>query len=187
MTVDEVVAALRLTPQRSVEEARSAAPAEPGFYSWWAEPRSLPPEVPRDLHPGSGRALLYVGIAPSFANSQGNLARRLRIHTKGAIGSSTLRRGLTALLYEDLGWRAIWASTRPGLQSRDLAALSDWQAENLAVQWCVCEEPWTTEPAVIAAMAPPMNLEHNQSHPFHTSMSARRREFRQAAEAQREE
>lgn len=153
----------------------------------WAEPRSLPPEVPQDLHPETGLALLDVGIAPASATSGGNLARRLRIHTNGAIGSSTLRRGLTALLYEDLGWRAIWASTRPGLESRDLAALSDWQAENLAVQWCVCEEPWSIEPAVIAAMGPSMNLDHNREHAFHATMSARRREFRRAAEAQRDE
>lgn len=186
MTVEEVVAALRAVPQRSVGEARSIAPEEAGFYSWWADPISLPPEVPRDLHPDTGRTLLYVGIAPASRTSKGNLARRLRIHTKGAIGSSTFRRGLAALLYEDFGWRAIWASTRPGLESRDLTALSEWQAENLAVQWCICEEPWTIEPAVIASMAPPMNLDHNDAHPFHAAMSTRRREFRRAAEAQRD-
>jgi hypothetical protein len=187
MTVEEVVTALCIAPQRSVEDARSLAPAEPGLYSWWAEPRSLPSEVPRDLHPETGLALLYVGIAPASATSRGNIRRRLRIHTRGAIGSSTLRRGLAALLYEDWGWRAIWASTRPGLESRDLAALSEWQAENLAVQWCVCEEPWSVEPAVVAAMAPPMNLEHNRGHAFHATISARRSDFRRAAEAQRDE
>ena len=182
MTVERVVAELRSAPQRSVEEARSLVPAEPGFYSWWAEPTSLPAEVPQDLHPETGRALLYVGIAPASAISKGNLARRLRIHTKGAIGSSTLRRGLAALLYEDCGWRPIWASTRPGLENRDLAALSKWQSENLAVQWCVCEETWVIEPAVIAAMKPPMNLDHNRGHDFYGTMSRRRRAFRRAAE-----
>jgi hypothetical protein len=87
MTADEVVTALRLTPQRSVEDARSLAPAEPGIYSWWAEPNSLPLDVPQDLHPETGLALLYVGIAPASATSRGSLVRRLRTHTKGAIGS----------------------------------------------------------------------------------------------------
>lgn len=187
MTVERVVAELRSAPQRSVEEARSLAPAEPGFYSCWAEPTSLPTEVPRDPHPETGRALLYVGIAPASATSQGNLARCLRIHTKGAIGSSTLRRGLAALLYEDFGWRPIWASTRPGLENRDLAALSEWQSENLAVQWCVCKEPWVIEPAVIAAMKPPINLDHNRGHDFYETMSTRRSAFRRIAEHHRDE
>jgi hypothetical protein len=181
MTVERVVAELRSAPQRSVKEARSLAPAEPGFYSWWADPISLPAEVPRDLHPETGRALLYLGIAPASATSQGALSKRLRIHTSGAIGSSTLRRGLAALLYEVFGWRPIWASTRPGLGNRDLAALSEWQSENLAVQWCVCEEPWTIEPAVIGAMKPPMNLDHNRGHDFYETMSKRRSAFRRAA------
>ena len=187
MTVERVVVELRSAPQRSVEEARALAPAEPGFYSWWAEPMSLPAEVPRDLHPETGRALLYVGIAPASATSQGNLARRLRIHTKGAIGSSTLRRGLAALLHKDFGWRPIWASTRPGLENRDLAALSEWQCENLAVQWCQYEEPWVIESAVIAAMKPPMNLDHNRGHDFYPTMSILRSAFRRAAELRRDE
>lgn len=185
--VDRLVAGLRATPQHSVEEARSEAPAEPGFYAWWAEPICLPPDMPRDLHPETGRALLYVGIAPASAASAGNLARRLRIHTKGAIGSSTLRRGLTALLYEDFGWRPIWASTRPGLESRDLAALSRWQSQNLAVQWCICDQPWMLEATVIGVMRPPMNLDHNRGHAFNETMSARRLAFRRAAERQRDE
>jgi hypothetical protein len=187
MDCREVVAAVRAVPQRSVGEARSIAPEEAGFYSWWADPVSLPPEVPRDLHPDTGRALLYVGISPASPTSKGNLARRLRVHTMGAIGSSTFRRGLAALLYEDFGWRPIWASTRPGLTNRDLTILNDWQAENLAAQWYVCGEPWTIESAVIASMAPPMNLDHNHAHPSYPAMFARRQEFRRAAEVQRDD
>lgn len=185
--IEGVIAALRDGPERSVEQARSLAPAEPGLYSWWAEPTSLPPEVPRILNPARRRALLYVGIAPASATSRGSLAKRLRVHTKGAIGSSTFRRGLAALLYEENGWQPIWASTRPGLEGRDLAALSAWQVENLAVRWCTFREPWSIEGAVIAAMAPPMNLKHNPGNPFHPAMSALRQQFRQAAETQRSE
>lgn len=185
--VAEVVTVLRETPQHSVEVARSEAPTAPGFYAWWAEPGALPPELPRDLHPETGLALLYVGIAPASPTSRSDLSRRLRVHTRGAIGGSTLRRGLAALLYEDFGWRPVWASTRPGLENRNLAALTAWQAENLAVRWSICEEPWKIEPAVIAAMRPPMNLHHNEGHPFRPTMSERRRRFQQAAQLQRDE
>lgn len=187
MTVHQVVTALRAIPQSSIEEAREKGPAEPGFYAWWAKPESLPPGVPLDLHPETGLGLIYVGIAPRSASSNGNLVRRIRIHTRGSIGSSTLRRGLTALLYQDLGWRPIWASTRPGLENIDLEALSEWQVANLVVRWCICEEPWTIEAAVIRAMAPPMNLDHNRDHPFYPTMSRLRRDFKAAAERQRDE
>lgn len=58
MTIDDVITALRGGPEHSVEEARSLASAEPGLYSWWADPRSLPPEVPRVPHPETRRALI---------------------------------------------------------------------------------------------------------------------------------
>jgi hypothetical protein len=185
--VADVVTALREAPQYPVDEALATAPPEPGIYAWWASPDALPREIPVELHQETGLALLYVGTSPDSAGSQGDLSKRIRVHSKRAIGSSTLRRGLAALLYQDFGWRPIWASTRPALESVDLAALAAWQAEHMAVRWCVVQEPWAIEQAVIAAMRPPMNLEHNAAHPFHATMSARRRTFAQAARRQRDE
>lgn len=37
------------------------------------------------------------------------------------------------------------------------------------------------EATVIAAMRPPMNREHNERHPFYTSMGVARNELRRAA------
>jgi hypothetical protein len=186
MNAGQIAEALAVLPLPSVAEARSDCPTSPGFYAWWCDVSFLPRGVPEVKHPETGDCLLYVGIAPNSATSSGNLSKRLRQHTKGAIGSSTFRRGLAALLWEGEGWQPIWASTRPGLESKDLAALSEWQAGHLKVRWCEIAEPWTVEAAVIAAMQPPMNLDHNQHHEFHSTMSAARANFKGAAERLRD-
>jgi hypothetical protein len=186
MTPDEIVADLKKLPLHSIDEARAAAPEDSGFYAWWCRIDALPNGVPTVPHPDTDHSLLYIGIAPNSATSHGNLRKRLKQHSKGAIGSSTFRRGLTALLWEVEGWQPIWATTRPGLENVHLDALSTWQKKFLQVQWCEVEEPWTTEPMVVAALRPPTNIDHNDHHEFRPTMSAARRCFRQAAESIRD-
>lgn len=186
-TPDPIVAALMKRPQHSVEESRTVAPDEPGFYAWWCDEDALPHSVPLVRHPEDPLGLLYVGIAPDKAGSKGNLAKRLRQHTKGAIGSSTFRLGLAALLWEDEGWQPIWPSTKVALESGDLAALSEWQARHLRVQWAEVDEPWSIEAAVIDALGPPMNRAHNEQHEFYPAMGAARNALRSAARRHREQ
>ena len=186
MNARQIVDGLTSMSFHTANEARTDSPEVAGFYAWWCDIGRLPSGVPQLNHPETADSLLYVGIAPESAQSNSNLRKRLRQHTSGAIGSSTLRRGLTALLWEVEGWQPIWASTRPGLEHQDLESLNAWQRENLRVQWVVVDDPWKLEREVIAEMRPPMNLAHNQTHEFHLAMSTARATFKQAAERHRE-
>jgi hypothetical protein len=91
VAADLIVTAPMKVPTHSVEEARAAAPEEPGFYAWWCDEDELPHGVPLVRHPELPLGLLYVGVAPDKDGSKSNLRKRLRQHTKGAIGSSTFR------------------------------------------------------------------------------------------------
>jgi hypothetical protein len=48
------------------------------------------------------------------------------------------------------------------------------QFENLLLSWAVTTEPWQIEPAVIAGLQPPLNVDHNSAHPFCATMKAAR-------------
>lgn len=170
-----------------MEEARTVAPDEPGFYAWWCNEDALPHSVPAVQHPELPLDLLYAGIAPDKVGSEGNLAKRLRQHTKGAIGSSTFRLGLASLLWEVEGWQPIWPATKVALENQDLLALSAWQAKNLQVQWAEVDEPWSVERAVIGSLGPPMNRAHNERHEFYPAMGAARNALRDAARKHREQ
>ena len=175
MNPEQIAAALEAVPLRTVPEAHTDAPSAAGFYAWWCDKGAVPRGAPAPAHPSAPFGLLYVGIAPASRRSARDLHTRLHDHTEGRIGASTFRRGLVALLWKETGWRPVWATDRVALESHDLAALSAWQQKHLRVQWCQVEEPWTTEPAVIAQMRPPMNLAHNQGNPFYAAMRAARR------------
>jgi GIY-YIG catalytic domain-containing protein len=179
---EQIIAGLLRLPLRSIEEARVSAPATSGFYAWWCERGAVPGGASAPPHPSEPCSLLYVGIAPNTAASGSNLRKRLRQHTGANIGSSTFRLGLAALLYESEGWSPVWTD-RPVLTIEDRAALGAWQLEHLRVQWYEVEEPWMREAEVIERMRPPMNREHNERHPFYTSMGVARNNLRRAARA----
>lgn len=67
------------------------------------------------------------------------------------------------------------------MESRDLIALSEWQAKHLRVQWAEVAEPRSLEAAVIDALGPPMNRAHNERHEFYPAMGAARTALRGAA------
>jgi hypothetical protein len=53
--------------------------------------------------------------------------------------------------------------------------------EHLRVVWVGHPEPWTIEPAVIRAMQPPLNIDHNRSHPYCRTNQALRAALKAAA------
>ncbi|HKZ14115.1 MAG TPA: hypothetical protein VJL81_09760 [Solirubrobacterales bacterium] len=180
MEAERVVDELLDLPLATVDEARASAPEAPGFYAWWCERAAVPADLPAPPHPSGPYALLYVGVAPNGPGSASNLRKRLRQHTSANIGSSTFRFSLTALLWQQEGWRPIWTG-RPALEDGALASLGAWQSKHLAVRWCEAATPWSTEPDVISLMRAPMNRNHNVRHPFYTSMGVARNELRRAA------
>jgi hypothetical protein len=91
------------------------------------------------------------------------------------------------LPWEDEGWQPIWPASKVAMESRDLIALSEWQAEHLRVQWAEVSEPWLTKAAVIDALGPPMNRAHNERHEFYAAMGTARNALRDAARWHRDQ
>jgi hypothetical protein len=69
------------------------------------------------------------------------------------------------------------------LTAADNDALSAWQTQNLRVQWVEVPEPWRFEGDVLSVLRPPLNREHNQSHPFYVEAGRARNAYRAAARA----
>lgn len=158
-------------------------PAVPGLYTWWTVPAGLPtvagpphPTVP-DLR------LLYIGIAPSSTTSRSTLRSRVAgHHIRGNIRGSTLRRSLATLLAADLDLHPYFRDPKVCLPAVEEDQLRAWQHDHLRLTWAEHPTPWTVEAMVIAALTPPLNLEHNQGHPFYAPLSAARAAFRAQAQ-----
>ena len=152
-------------------------PSAPGFYAWWLTDASALPGVPLPSHRPPW--LLYVGIAPSRATSRATVRSRvLRQHVGGNLAASTFRRSLAALLWRTQGWTP-YRTARGKLRftSQDNAALTVWQRENLMLSWALTDKPWLSEANVIAALKPPLNVDHNAAHPFCAEMKQARADF----------
>jgi hypothetical protein len=169
-----------LTPSklwsRSEALARpSPIPSESGVYAWFF--RNLPPSVPRNYAPRfNGLHLLYVGISPAHDGSSNNLRKRIRAHFKGNASSSTLRLTLGCLLHRELGLRLRPTGTTGRLTYADgEATLSEWLEDNALLTWVRCLRPWTFERKIIHEISPLLNLQHNESSPFHAWLSEIRR------------
>lgn len=59
--------------------------------------------------------------------------------------------------------------------------LSAWMAERAHLRGDGGGEPWTVEPAVIADLDLPPNLQHNRDHPFAPELERLRAEAQAAA------
>jgi hypothetical protein len=185
VTHRDVTRALSTAQPLDILEAKplGVLPATAGFYAWWRTPPGAIPGLPDPAQPIADLQLLYVGIAPRDAGSQTTLASRLRHqHIGGNIGSSTFRFGLAALLWEHEGWQPhVSAAGKYRLTREHNAALSAWQRAHLRLSWAEVPEPWRFEADVIVDLRPPMNREHNQSHPFYNSVGNARDRLRAAA------
>jgi hypothetical protein len=142
----------------------------PGFYAWWLRDRSALPAVPL----GEG-GLAYVGIAPNGERSSASIRSRVRgDHLGAAIGSSTLRRGLAAFLWEANDWTPFMKGKKIALPADQCLALTRWMERHLLVSWCRVEEPWLHEAALIREMRPPLNSDHNRDHAFYPTLKRAR-------------
>lgn len=183
MKAQQIADALQGSPV-ATPEVSWQLPDVGGFYAWWVKPDALA-IVPTTPYPDAGPyGLLYVGIAPGRPGSSATIKSRVTgNHLKGNTGSSTFRFGLASLLFESENWTPLRRRKKVVLANADNAALSRWQAANTALTWVECLEPWqrSLEADVIRMMRPPMNREHNQTHPFYESMGEARDRFRGAA------
>lgn len=119
-----------------------------------------------------------MGVGPGGPKSLNRvLFDRFKDHTSGNAGSSTFRLVLASFLFKQQRWKPEWTS-RAQLTKADNAALNAWQATYLRAQWVEVAKPWESEAAVIAAMKPPLNRTHNESHPFYDKVGASREAYR---------
>ena len=162
---------------------QAGVPLKAGLYAWWMKPGVLP-GVRGPVHPSERLELLYVGIAPSRPASKATLRSRVVAqHLGGNINTSTFRFSLAALLCDERRWQPVLSGTQPRLRREDDKQLSEWLGENVRLCWAEHPEPWLVEGAVITALAPPLNLADNASHPFHATVSQARAALRAKAVA----
>jgi hypothetical protein len=183
-----IVSPSRVFSRAEVLTKSSVVPKRPGLYGWYF--REIPPSVPTDgCVTVDDLTLLYVGISPKKPPLRGkpskqNLAKRVRYHMKGNAEGSTLRLTLGCLLSDSLGieLRRVGRGKRLTFHSGE-AALSEWLERNAYVVWVVHPEPWVPEDHLIHTLSLPLNLDHNEAHPFHPTLSAIRKEAKLRAKS----
>jgi hypothetical protein len=123
--------------------------------------------------PLAGSFLYYVGIT----KAKRDLRKRLSTHTTGTARSSTVR--LTLASPGAVQTTPLDAGRGKVRLSADAETeLTVWIAEHLQLTWFETDRPGDIEAAVIGALWPPLNLEHNASHPMYAKVKAARAEFR---------
>ena len=184
MSAESIAAALRTAPAPVAEFSDVIPPAAPGFYAWWIRPGVLP-DVPAARYAEAAPwELLYLGIAPGKPGSAATIRSRVNgQHRRGNTGSSTFRLSIASLLFEREGWRPERRAKKVVLNKKDNTELSCWIRRELALTVTEQAAPWQgpLEAQVIRLLRPPINLERNQTHPFHDDMSAARDRFKAAA------
>jgi hypothetical protein len=177
VAIEERLAAAPVTVATArLPEAEGGACAEPGFYAWWLTDDLLP-AVPTSPHPARPElGLVYVGISPKDATSQETIRSRiLTKHLGNALGSSTLRRALTSLLWEQEDWHPFVKGQKVAILPDECIALTRWMQRNLEVSWCPVARAWDYERTLIHNMQPPLNSHHNQDHPFYDDLDSARK------------
>jgi len=141
-------------------------------YAWYF--RNTPSIVPTsNCHECNGFKLLYIGIAPAYEGSSATLRSRIRTHLRGNASGSTLRLSLGCLLRQQLVLRLQPAGRTGRLTFGDgEAVLSDWLEENALVVWYIFNRPWEIETKMIQKISVPLNLRHNERHPFYQQLAA---------------
>ena len=171
-TVETLLNPPKLWSRSEVLARPCPIPPQQGIYAWYF--RSLPPGVPESLSPRfNGNHLLYIGVSPAYGNSKNNLRKRIQSHFRGNASSSTLRLTLGCLLSEVLGLRLRATGSTGRLTFADEERiLSDWFEKHAFVTWVIHPTPWVIEKDVISKISPLLNLQHNESGAFHSTLSA---------------
>lgn len=175
------VAPTKLWSRQEILSKPCPVPNKSGVYAWYF--KGTPPDVPTDgCVSRNGLTLLYVGISPRKpTNEEGlqskqTLRKRLRTHLRGNASGSTLRLTLGCLLSDvlDIQLRRVGSGERMTFGDGE-ARLSDWIGANAFVTWLTCPEPWKVEEEAIQALSLPLNLDQNNKHPFHSTLTTKRR------------
>ncbi len=152
-------------------------PRRAGVYAWFfANPPNAVPTS--DSMVRDGAYLLYVGIASDKRNG---LHSRVREHFTSNAAGSTLRMSLGCLLEEKLGTVLVRAGLRRTFGPRE-SALTEWIRAHARLSWFPMDNPEHIERRLIASLLPPLNLDQNETHPFHPILTQIRLRARQRAD-----
>jgi len=181
--VDQMVAIL--CDERNAEPAAtfprdSAGIKQPGLYAWWVdeEGREI---LSTALDAPSFPTLIYVGLAgathwPSGKASTTTLWSRVRgLHLRGNIRGSTFRQTLAAVLVQTLGLQVVGPNR---LNQEGEEQLSAWMAEHLRViaqPYLDRDKLGAMETAILARLAPPLNLDGMGPSPMRSKVTKHRR------------
>jgi hypothetical protein len=170
--LDQLLQPNKIFSRSEVLERPNPVPRQAGVYAWYF--KEVPPRVPTSgcVRVG-GLTLLYVGISPGPPPRNGsppskqNLRNRIRYLFRGNAEGSTLRLTLGCLLAETLGisLRRVEIGKRITFGEGE-SILSDRMGKNAFVAWAVTSEPWKAEKLIIRSTSLPLNLGHNEHHPF---------------------
>ncbi|MBA3394359.1 MAG: hypothetical protein H0T89_17060 [Deltaproteobacteria bacterium] len=138
----------------------------PGLYAIYGDAASW---LELGLGAASAKTALYVGKADDNL-----VTRELELHFRGRAGQSAVRRGLGALLRDQLGLRGLPRNqTRPEkfeyftLSEEHDAALTAWMTAHLQIAaWpkpSECASLGDIEVAVLKKWSPPLNLRDSRS------------------------
>ena len=178
----------RLVPRSELVGRSSIVPGAPGIYAWYFS-QSPSDEIHLDAcWQWQRKFLLYVGISPSkppksgSVPSKSNLRKRIRTHMAGNASASTLRLSLGCLLSRklDIALRRVGQTERLHFAD-DESALSSWLEQHAFVTWVEHAEPWVVEREIVPSLYLPLNLDMNQHHPFHPTLSGARKQAREGA------
>lgn len=177
----------QLWSRREILEKLCPIPKAPGVYAWYF--KEVPPGVPTEnCIRYNEYALLYVGISPKAPPRNGSkpssqtVQDRVRYHFRGNAEGSTLRLTLGCLLSSelDIQLRRVGSGKRLTF-SKGEETLSEWMNQNAFIAWCEHPTPWEPEEELIKCQSLPLNLDQNQHHPFHRTLSKIRQQAKETA------
>jgi hypothetical protein len=108
---------------------------------------------------------------------------RIRAHYRGNAYGSTLRRSLGCLLRDQLGLTPVISKNgKKIIFGKGEEIISDWMSKNAFVTWLINDTPWEVEKELIRSICLPLNLQGNDTHPFHQSLKAIRKICKEEAQ-----
>lgn len=147
---------------------------DPGLYAWFVD-RTGAAELSAGLGQRVGSGLIYAGQAGA-GSSTATLRSRVRgNHLGGTITGSTFRMTLASVLVGPLG---LVDGGGRALEGDGEARLSAWMRTHLSIAVAPVADRLLVarlEPAVLARLDPPLNLQGMPSSPVREALRARRR------------
>jgi diguanylate cyclase (GGDEF)-like protein/PAS domain S-box-containing protein len=157
----------------------SMVPQESGYYVCFF--KNLPQTVPlQGCTKRDGFAMVFLSSVPSKDGASSNLRKSVvNQYLKGNAHDSTLRLSLACLLKEELGISLAQHGSRIYLGD-DEEVLNEWLNKNARISFIADDKPWVDKAEMIKELNLPLNIEHNQLHPFYATLKKLRLDIKKS-------